>query len=183
MHLDDVIRGAWKIVRPTLDADPHELARRLARRRLAVLTRPPRAWCLALRASDGRLADEGDEVTLDADDLRRLCAPVHITWPGEPLRDVARKLGTTPVGLTSARLANVFRVRHIPLLGGSRGKPVPLLYTDRPLDPAARLFAEADPAWNWTAKWLLDRIPFCPELAEGRSITLTRVPHYRPHSP
>src|SRR5687767_6174200 len=87
------------------------------------------------------------------------------------------------MGLTSARLAHVFRVRHIPLLGGSRGKPVPLLYTDRPLDPAARLFAEADPVWNWTAKWLTDRIPACPELAEGRSVTLTRVPHYRPHAP
>src|SRR5438128_9206740 len=53
--VDRLILEAWEQLKPKILADPQELARRLARRRLAVLTRPVRAWCLAVRASDTRI--------------------------------------------------------------------------------------------------------------------------------
>src|SRR5688500_2141187 len=49
----DLIGNAWETtVKPLLENDPDELARRLARLRSGMLRRPPRAWCLAVRASD-----------------------------------------------------------------------------------------------------------------------------------
>ena len=142
---------------------------------------PPRAWCIAVRASDTRLASftlspphpttpSSYTVFLDSEALRELTKPVHLDKPGEPLTDVAAKLGTTPHGLHDARLACVFRTHHIP---SRSGKPTPLLYTDRPLDPSARSFASADPAWSATIASAGDRIP------DGIEQTLTRVPIYQ----
>src|SRR3954468_22722037 len=110
--LEQAILDAWQRVRPTLLADAAELARRLARRRTPTLLRPPRAWCLAVRASDTRINPAAaaivpehavsprgaphvtnpraptrylpHEVTLDAPLLRMLCRPVYIDPPGEP---------------------------------------------------------------------------------------------------
>src|ERR1051325_7420431 len=53
--LERNIREAWLKLRPAILSDPQQLAKRLARRRLKTLMRPPRAWCLALRASDRRI--------------------------------------------------------------------------------------------------------------------------------
>lgn len=53
--LDAAIFAAWSDLLPRLRNDPTELARRLARRQLLTLTRPPRAWCIALRATDTRM--------------------------------------------------------------------------------------------------------------------------------
>src|SRR5213078_3393741 len=50
-----VIRQAWSRAREQILSDPDELQRRLARRRSKSLTRPPRAWCIAIRASDRRI--------------------------------------------------------------------------------------------------------------------------------
>src|SRR5688572_3640926 len=119
-----------------LDGDPAELARRLERRRGTLIGRPPRAWCLAVRASDTRITGNGaltfdseektrisrHEVALDAPLVRRLCAGVRIDPPGETLRDVARKLGVCARGLTVARLRGVFDVHYKRGLGGWWGK-------------------------------------------------------------
>src|SRR2546423_190424 len=104
-ELPDLILTAWQQIKPRLLADPDELARRLARRRTPTLTRTPRAWCIAVRASDHRinpatacivpekaayphssvapelrpyLRYEEHQVTLDAPLLRRLAQPVAI---------------------------------------------------------------------------------------------------------
>jgi hypothetical protein len=53
--VDVAIMNAWWRVKPLLLADPEELARRLARRKKAGLVRPPRGYCLAVRASDRRM--------------------------------------------------------------------------------------------------------------------------------
>src|SRR6202008_4833151 len=53
--LDTAILTAWYAIFPRLKSEPTELARRLARRRSTLLSRPPRAWCLAIRASDTRI--------------------------------------------------------------------------------------------------------------------------------
>jgi hypothetical protein len=56
MDLVQLIYQAWDHkVRPLVEKNPDELARRLARRRSALMRRPPRAWCLVVRASDGRI--------------------------------------------------------------------------------------------------------------------------------
>ncbi len=182
--LPTLLLAAWKRVEPRLH--PHDLAHRLARRRRDVLTRPPRPWCLAVRASDTRLlpidpplarAHQAHEVYLTADDLRALCAPVHVIPPGETCDDLASRLGVTPMGLRAARLAGIFRTHHVKGLAGRRGRPTPLLYTPQPLDPAARNFSLPDPAWACTAAGLADRLP------EAFHVTLTRVPRQRTHVP
>jgi DNA-binding CsgD family transcriptional regulator len=198
-NVETLLHTAWLHVAARFADDPHDLARRIARRRRAVLIRPPRAWCLAVRASDARLADvttidranTGDDasschsltlspryrehVRLTTAALQTLCAPVTLTAPGETLREVANKLGTTPMGLHAARLNNRFHVHHVKGLSGSRGRPVPVLYTDRPLDPSAKNFAEPDPAWLWTATYIVSRIP--RDFAQ----TLTRIECHRSH--
>ena len=54
-ELERNICRAWVKLRGKILADPRELHRRLARRRSSLLTRPPRAWCIAIRASDRRI--------------------------------------------------------------------------------------------------------------------------------
>jgi hypothetical protein len=57
MHdIERAIADAWKRISPRLERDTAELRRRLARRDAKLINQPPRAWCIALRASDSRLA-------------------------------------------------------------------------------------------------------------------------------
>src|SRR5687767_8837249 len=130
-ELERSIIDAWKRVGPRVLADPLELAKRLARRRMALMTRPMRPWCLAIRASDTRLEEavmsasrrrdsQGAQlvevrhrVLLDAPVLRQLVAPVRIEPPGEECEDVARRLGVTPNGLWTARFRGVFHTHYV----------------------------------------------------------------------
>jgi hypothetical protein len=50
-----LVLEAWEKLGPGIMGDSDELKRRLARRRRAILTRPPRARCLAVRACDRRI--------------------------------------------------------------------------------------------------------------------------------
>src|SRR5947209_3480168 len=96
--LERAIRDVWLNLRPKILSDPHELHRRLARRRSRSLTRPPRAWCIAIRASDRRITPMywlitpehaldlnhpahpyepiEHEVTIQTDAIQRYCHPV-----------------------------------------------------------------------------------------------------------
>ncbi len=172
-EIEHHIQRAWDEIRPTLDENA--LARRLARRRTPLLRGPPRAWCLAVRASDTRLP-AGQSITLTRDRLAHLCAPVLIPAPGLMLDQLAPLLGTTRIGLRNARIDGTLRTRHIKLLAGRRGKPVPLLYTDQPLDPCSKGFANPDPAWIWTAAFRPGRIP------RDITQTLTRIVRYISHA-
>jgi DNA-binding CsgD family transcriptional regulator len=180
--------AAWNKIRPTLNRDPAELKRRLARRdRLALLAHPPRAWCLAVRATDTRLdrycvshpnqRADSHQLSLNPRALWKLCAPVFLDPPGMTIELAAKRLGTTRCGLLDARVGGVFQTHHVRGLGGYRGKPRPLLYARGPLDPAARNFAPPDPVWSVTAINLIDRIP--PDLEQ----LLRRVPHFKPTGP
>ncbi len=191
--MDDVelaILKAWGWVGPRLAQDERELARRLARRRMKLLRRVPREWCLGVRASDTRIAAElgleverrrdperRQEIRFTAPLLRKLCALVKIEPPGQPLADVARLLGTNTGMIASRFNGRVFRTHHIKGLCGSRGWPVPMLYTDRLLDPSRKLFVLPDEAWSWTCSFLLNRIP------ADLDATVTRVPYYHSHVP
>lgn len=201
--LDRALLDAWNRVLPRLRADPGERLRRLARRRRATLRRPPRAWCLALRASDTRLnhltayveplppsADvdafpaesAGDAIarrlphTIDVDAplIRRLTAPVRLPASGEDWQVVANLLGTHEETLRHAIRQGVLRARHVPRLGGKRGKPVPVLYSPHLLDPSnANHRTAPDPRWGTLWQSLADRLP------ADFTQTLTRVPRTR----
>src|SRR3954469_399457 len=176
--MNDVARlilEAWEKLGPKIKADPHELRRRLARRRLLIMTRPVRAWCLALRASDRRitaarwlLAPEHaldlyhpehpyepieHEVTIQASPLRRFCRPVQTDSWGEEVGDVARQLGVHPSTLTGTRWAGMFTERFIKGLGGKWGKyPVPLIHSWNALNPSGTYFYQR-PDVLWGALW------------------------------
>src|SRR6267142_5625766 len=113
--VDRLILEAWEKLGPKIMADPQELARRLARRRMAILTRPVRAWCIAIRASDRRITpahwvifpehamdlDHPEhpyepiehEVTIRTHAIRRYCHPV--SFSREDAADVAKMLGVS----------------------------------------------------------------------------------------
>ncbi|HEY7116869.1 MAG TPA: LuxR C-terminal-related transcriptional regulator [Tepidisphaeraceae bacterium] len=114
------------------------------------------------------------EVTFTKRLIQRLCKPVTIDWPGELHDEVARKLGVDTHGLHTGRISGAFRTHYVRHLAGRRGRPVPLLYTDQPLDPCARHFASADPFWGWTATYLPNSLP------DDFETVLTRVPEYPP---
>src|SRR5437868_2590457 len=105
--IQDAILEAWERVERELLGDPEELQRRISRRERASMRMPPRAWCLAVRASDTRvdryctsIPNKGKrhQVILDSEALARLCAPVSIEPPGEAVEDVAKKLGVIRAG-------------------------------------------------------------------------------------
>src|SRR4051794_38284487 len=100
-EINRAIREAWLRLRGKILSDPDELHRRLARRRLKCLTRPPRAWCIAIRASDRRITPAHwiispehamdldhpahpyqpieHEVTIQKHAIRRYCNPVSFS--------------------------------------------------------------------------------------------------------
>jgi len=194
MHeLDSALQRAWQRLASTILSDPDELAKRLARRRRAVLQRPPRAHCLALRACDSRLNEATaiivndysgltnsdyprpvpQLVTLDVKLIHTLCRPIHIAWPGEDAADVARKLGCSKGTLHTRRFNNLFSTRYVPLLGGKRGRPIPILYTPRPLDPQSDKLEMPHPLWGniWEYR--------CPILPPNFAQEVKRVPIYK----
>ena len=147
VDLERAITHAWLKLRKQILSDPHELRRRLARRRLKTLTRPPRAWCIAIRASDRRITpahwiitpehamdlDHPEhpyepiehEVTIQTHAIRRYCHPV--SFSREDAVDVAKMLGVSPSQVLRGRWRGQFEECFYKGLGGKHGKPVPLL--------------------------------------------------------
>src|SRR5438128_2377704 len=194
VDLERAITNAWLKLRKQILSDPLELRRRLARRRLKTLTRPPRAWCIAIRASDRRITpahwiitpehaldlDHPEhpyepiehQVTIQKHAIRRYCNPVSFSI--EDAVDVARMLGVSGAQLLYARSQGVFSERFIQGLGGKRGKPVPLLSPrGQLLDPGfARFYARPHPAWGAHWEFLSHMFP------DDFEQTITRTPHY-----
>src|SRR2546430_17633054 len=134
LELERAIPEAWLRLRGRILSDPQELQSRLARRRMKSLTRPPRAWCIAIRASDRRITAAhwviSPEHAMDLDHpahpyepieheviirphaLRKYCRPVRTDSWGELVQDVAKQLGVHPSGLNRARLAGLFTERY-----------------------------------------------------------------------
>src|SRR5438445_11577186 len=112
--MDDMDRAlfeAFSEVWPRLLKDPDELRARLARRRSSEMSRSPRAWCMAVRASDRRIEPyqtaaiiqyfrdrevEREEVRLDAAVVRSGCARVEVLWAGGRVRAWWRTMGVRP---------------------------------------------------------------------------------------
>src|SRR3954469_482049 len=156
--MTDVVRlllEAWEKLGDTIKQNPKELRRRLARRRLLIMTRPVRAWCLGLRASDHRINSANwiltpmhaldlnhpehpyepieHTVTIQPHGLRKFCRPVRTDSWGEPVQDVAKQLGITPQALSHARHAGVFTQR---IVRGKRTRKIPLIHSWKTLDPS-----------------------------------------------
>src|SRR6184192_1376177 len=53
--VERLVMEAWDELGPKIVGDEEELRRRVARRRSVIMTRPVRAWCVAVRASDRRI--------------------------------------------------------------------------------------------------------------------------------
>src|SRR5256714_1281922 len=126
-----LILEAWEKLGPGIVKDGEELARRVARRRSGLLTRPPRAWCIAVRASDRRITpahwiitpehamdlDHPEhpyepiehEVTIQTHAVRRYCNPV--SFHREQAGEVAKMLGVSERSLLDARAQGVFETR------------------------------------------------------------------------
>lgn len=199
MHdLDIALIEAWQLIQPMFEKNPDELAQRLSRRRQPSLQRPPRAWCLAVRASDTRINPAtaaivpehalrldchirpycfGEhEVTLDARLLRRLCQAVHIDPPGEDWQFVARKLGCHEESLRPAMRKGILEVHYIKNLGGKSGKPVPVVYSPETFDPSASNFHQRpDPIWGAMWQHLTDLVP------DDLDQPIVRRPVYHPY--
>lgn len=105
------LREAWARVWPRLEREPGEAMKRWLRMRQALLRRPLRGWCLAVRASDTRIGEYAGELYVDEEleerayrhpvlltpeGLRLLCGPVRIDPPGVPLSEAGRLLGRSP---------------------------------------------------------------------------------------
>ena len=193
--LDRALLEAWNNISPRLRSDPDELQRRLARRRSPTLMRPPREWCIAMRASDRRITPltapleperamylpnhdstrfrQPHAVTITRRLLRELTAVVRLAPPHEDHRDVARYLGTTPAALYNARRAGVLRVEHYKGLFGRPGRPVPVLFTWDLLDPcAANYWRRPHAVWGTHWQFLIDFVP------PGFEQTVERVPFH-----
>src|SRR5688500_886445 len=151
--VERLILEAWEKLRAKILSDPDQLAKRLARRRRPIMTRPPRAWCLALRASDRRITPAhwvlSPEHALDSEPpyepiehtvtiqpyaLRKFCRPFRTDSWGEEVADVAKQLGVARSTLLYSRKQNRFSERYIKGLGGKWGKPIPLIHSWRSLD-------------------------------------------------
>jgi DNA-binding NarL/FixJ family response regulator len=195
--LDDLSRlilEAWAKLGPKILADKDELHRRLARRRLPILTRPVRPWCLAIRASDHRITPAHwvispehamslnhpahpyepieHTVTIQTHALRKFCRPVLTDSWGEEVPDVAKRLGTTPAQLRRARQSGLFTERRIKGLGGKRGHPVPLIHSWSWLDPGIRGWVR-DSIWGALWEFLPDMIP------DNFEQSIVRLPVFR----
>ena len=180
--VDRLILEAWEKLGPGIMGDSDELNRRLARRRMKILTRPMRAWCLAVRASDRRITPAHwvispehamdlnhpehpyepieHEVIIRPEALRKYCRPVRTDSWGELVEDVCKQLGVDQAHLLYSRYAGKFTERYVKGLGGRRGKPVPLIHSWETLDPSGTgFFRKPDALWGSLWGFLPDMVP------------------------
>lgn len=193
--MDDVsvaILDAWNRVWPTLRNDPRERSARLARRRSRAMRSPPRAWCVAVRASDTRIHPASacivpedaaypgrpdlyaeHEVVLDAALLRKLCRPVIFDGYGATRQIAAAALGISPSGVDALIRKGVIRAEKVNC--GIRGQPIMILHSDGVLDPSS-CSSKQRPDAVWGANWghLADRVP------DDFEQPVVRVPHDHP---
>jgi hypothetical protein len=194
----NLLQEAWTRVLAKIERDPDELSRRLARRHQRMMRRPPRAWCIAVRAADSRInpatavcvpedaaypashlargtkpAYAEHQVTLDARLLRQICMPIT-PFSGVLSEDLKQMLGCSKHHIRYALKHGVLNVRRVAGVLGKQGWPVPLYSSPRGrlLDPSSRLREYADPLWGTTWRYLRDHIP------PGLSQTITRTPEW-----
>jgi len=177
LDLKDTFLTAWSRIKPLLDANPDERLRRLARRHTARLQRPPREWCIALRANDLRLTPLHVPMVPDRAPARLLPHKVHLTAPvvralthpidsGLPraaLKDFAKSLGVKPAVVLAQARAGQLELTRIKGLEhkSDRWGGIPLVSTARkPLAPGfLNRHRGPDPVWGTWWHDLAQTIP------------------------
>lgn len=174
--LDRVILETYLKLAPQLEKNPGELRARLARRQTGALNRPPRPWCLAMRASDTRINNDSaiivpyqavhsrtqprpHQVIVNAQLVRHLCTEVELL-PNTDWSKCAKRLGTHPESLRHGMRSGRFRLHYYKLLGGKRGKPVPVFLNYEMLDPTSgRNRLPTDPLWGSVWRYAAANFP------------------------
>ncbi len=182
-EIDLALTEAWARVAPRVRADRVEAFRRSMRRARPVLTRPARAWCLCIRASDTRLArhayvpkgyaehHEPHAIIVTSESIRELCKPVFIPWPGVDWEHAGQMLGRKYTGLSAWIRRGALQVRRQhPQPAGKMGKPVPFVWSNGALDPSANLGEPPEAVWGTMWQHLWRRVP------DGLEFELRRVP-------
>ena len=113
------------------------------------------------------------EVEVSKKLLVEICRAVSIEPPGELYDEVAKKLGVDKCSLAYLRKNGVLRERFLKGLDGRRGKPVPLVFTWKTLDPSAWGKERPDPIWGCMWEYHAER------LRDDFSQVLVRRPKYR----
>ena len=188
--LEIAVLEAWHRLAERVRKDRVEAGRRAARRLGRSFSRPPRAWCLALRAGDSRITPmyslfepaekwaalrRAHTINLDAPALRALCAPVRIPWPGVPWKHAADLLGRDPTVIARWIKRGLLQVRYKYCRSeGYRGKPRPMVWSDSPLNPMIHEARAPHPVWGTLWQNLHERIP------EDLTLRVERTPIARP---
>ncbi|MCH8342532.1 MAG: helix-turn-helix transcriptional regulator [Planctomycetes bacterium] len=201
--IDRNLLDAWRRIGDEVRRDRVEVLRRSYRRLTPTLTRPPRAWCLCLRACDTRISpvtcaielDPNVElpindslesalahgaphtVTLTGAVIHRLCIPVSLPWPGMDWTIAAQRLGRHEETLRRWIKLGILRARYDNAVShGKRGKPVPIVWSPSPLDPNTNHGQPPDPVWGTLWQTLWKRLPEDYQLIVRRE---ARFVHYR----
>ncbi len=194
--IEAALTDAWIEVRKQLRTNEAELRRRLARRR-GELSRPIRAWCIAIRANDtritawdaaimpdhalDRLHEDHRGVVLPHDVIldKRLCQMLTRAvdlrvWRGQSVTAAARKLGTKAECLSYLRKHGQLSWDRIEGYARRRRSGIFVWRKDRLRDPCSRS-AFDPPDWVWGGLWngLGDELP------DDFEQTLQRIPVVR----
>lgn len=170
--IDVALLEAWGRLAVAVKRDRVEAMRRSLRRTRGALSRPVRAWCLCLRASDRRLKRYGyvpkgyaehrlpHSLLLDSDSVRELCKPVSIPWPGVDWEHAAAMLGRDEESLRAWMKSGALQVKHSAAFpAGKRGRPVPWVWSRGALDPNADHGRAPHGVWGTLWQWLWRSVP------------------------
>ncbi len=114
-------------------------------------------------------------VWLESSLIRKLTAPIFIPWPGVPTWRAARVLGLSKDQTRRWMTKGFLRVsfRDAPSCHGKRGKPIPIVYTPSPIDPAN--FHGRTPESVWGTLWQVKHNSFPENFVQP----MRRVPRFR----
>ncbi|CAG1009923.1 hypothetical protein PHYC_03769 [Phycisphaerales bacterium] len=183
--LEAALLEAWHRLSNHVRHDRVERTRREARLSQAQMSRPWRAWCVAIRASDTRIDkysalirpfnDCGEHgvphsVEMDAQDIAALVKPVLLDWPGVRVPEAAARLGRSPAVVHGwVRKGGVLEVKWCPATPlGYFGRPAPLVWAHEKLDPAGMHGKAPNDILGgmWLSHW--QRVPSDAELFAQR---------------
>src|SRR5262249_28983387 len=119
---------------------------------------------------------------ITSDLLQRICKPVSIPWPGIRWTDAADVLGRHHESIRAwMKHGGLLRRRNVaPSIVGCRGRPVPMVWTESPIDPNADGARPPDAVWGTLWQYLYKRIPDNLEFAIKRVPILQSYNGYRP---
>jgi hypothetical protein len=186
--LDALLFEAWERIGEQLRHDRIRALSR-SRRRLGILSRPMRAWCLCIRASDTRINNWSalihpqdaiehqvpHTITLSGTLIRELTKPVTIPFPGVPYAEAAKLLGRDYQTLAYWAYKGVLKTDYYPRYRRPRNRE-PLVWTPSPIDPNRARGRAPHAVWGTLWQWLWEKLPPEYELVVRREPRFLRHP-------